>query len=224
MSTSPRRISTRAASSGPGRQYVDVVDRVSIAANLNDSALRFADLVHRASRAGRPNPTELDAEQTGFMVEASRKPGLRPDPRRPERHSQAAAALARVLVRRPVGQQRPAGAVAAERRRRRGAAWRRRARSSGARYWTFPPDFERPRGAAVRAARRPARRRPGRRRRPRQRPAYPLSSAGRPQAAPLRSTACRARRRLPCPCRGRACTTSPRSITRYWSASSSAKS
>ena len=71
-------------------QYVEVVDRVSIAANLNDSALRFANIVHRASRAGRPDPTELDAEQTGFLVEASQQPGLRPDQGQPERHSQAA--------------------------------------------------------------------------------------------------------------------------------------
>jgi esterase/lipase superfamily enzyme len=56
--------------------YVDIVDRVSIAANLNDSALRFANLVHRASRAGRPNPTELDDTQTGFLLDASRRMGF----------------------------------------------------------------------------------------------------------------------------------------------------
>ncbi len=56
--------------------YVDSVDRVTIAANLNDSALRFANLVHRASRAGRPNPTELDATQTDFLMEASRRLGF----------------------------------------------------------------------------------------------------------------------------------------------------
>jgi esterase/lipase superfamily enzyme len=56
--------------------YIDVVERVSIAANLNDSALRFASIVHRASRAGRPNPTELDAEQTNFMIEATRNFGF----------------------------------------------------------------------------------------------------------------------------------------------------
>jgi esterase/lipase superfamily enzyme len=38
-------------------QYVDLVDRVTNAANLNDSALRFAAFVHRASRIGRPDPT-----------------------------------------------------------------------------------------------------------------------------------------------------------------------
>jgi hypothetical protein len=54
-------------------QYVQAVDRVTVAANLNDSALRFANLVHRASRAGRPDPTELDEAQTGFLIEASNR-------------------------------------------------------------------------------------------------------------------------------------------------------
>ena len=53
--------------------YVDIIDRVSIAANLNDSVLRFAALVGRASRAGRPNLTELSDEQTRFLVEASQR-------------------------------------------------------------------------------------------------------------------------------------------------------
>ena len=56
--------------------YLDLVNRVTIAANLNDSALRIANLVHRASRAGRPDPTELDAEQTAFMIEASNQLGF----------------------------------------------------------------------------------------------------------------------------------------------------
>ena len=53
--------------------YIDLTDRVSIAANLNDSVLRFAAIVGRASRAGRPNLTELSAEQTAFLVDASQK-------------------------------------------------------------------------------------------------------------------------------------------------------
>lgn len=57
-------------------RYVRVVDRVTIAANLNDSALRFANIVHRASRAGRPDPTELDAAQTGFLIEATNRFGF----------------------------------------------------------------------------------------------------------------------------------------------------
>lgn len=53
--------------------YIDIIDRVSIAANLNDSVLRLAAIVGRASRAGRPNLTELNEEQTSFLIEASRK-------------------------------------------------------------------------------------------------------------------------------------------------------
>jgi esterase/lipase superfamily enzyme len=53
------------------RVYIGMVERVSIAANYNDSTLRFAAWLHGASRAGRPNPTELDAEQTRLLVEAS---------------------------------------------------------------------------------------------------------------------------------------------------------
>jgi esterase/lipase superfamily enzyme len=58
------------------RQYVDLVDRVTVAANLNDSALRFAAFVHRASRAGRPDATELDERQTTFLVDASERVGF----------------------------------------------------------------------------------------------------------------------------------------------------
>ena len=54
-------------------QYIDITDRVSVAANLNDSVLRFAALVGRASRAGRPNPGDLNAEQSDFLVEATRQ-------------------------------------------------------------------------------------------------------------------------------------------------------
>lgn len=56
--------------------YVKLVDRVSIAANLNDSALRFANIVHRASRAGRPDPSELDEAKTAFLVKASQELGF----------------------------------------------------------------------------------------------------------------------------------------------------
>ncbi len=53
--------------------YIDLADRVTIAANLNDSALRASALINRASRAGRPNPTELSPEQTAFLADASQK-------------------------------------------------------------------------------------------------------------------------------------------------------
>lgn len=53
--------------------YIDLTDRVSIAANVNDSVLRFAAIVGRASRAGRPNLTELSEEQSAFLIDASQK-------------------------------------------------------------------------------------------------------------------------------------------------------
>ena len=54
-------------------QYIDLTDRVSVAANLNDSVLRFAAIVGRASRAGRPNPGDLSAEQSDFLYDATRQ-------------------------------------------------------------------------------------------------------------------------------------------------------
>ncbi len=55
-------------------RYVDLVDRVSLAANLNDSALAWSARFNRTgSRAGRPNPSELSVEQTGFLVDATRR-------------------------------------------------------------------------------------------------------------------------------------------------------
>ncbi len=55
--------------------YIDIADRVSVSANLNDFALRFAEVIGRASRAGRPNLSELSPEQSQFLVDASRKFG-----------------------------------------------------------------------------------------------------------------------------------------------------
>jgi esterase/lipase superfamily enzyme len=122
-------------------QYIDLAERVSVAANLNDSVLRVAALVHRASRAGRPDPTELDAEQTEFLVEASQRldfdlikvdpddiPGLPPgshafwydDP-------WVSGDLLGLLLLRAEPQRR--GLVA-------------QTTARGARYWTFPADFD----------------------------------------------------------------------------------
>ena len=120
--------------------YVDVVDRVSIAANLNDSALRFATLVNRASRAGRPNPTELDEGQTSFMIEATRKMGfdlIKVDPndipKLPLRSHAfwyedpwVSSDLLGLFLLNADPQRRGLDAQDAAR---------------GARYWTFPPDF-----------------------------------------------------------------------------------
>jgi esterase/lipase superfamily enzyme len=121
-------------------RYIDVVDRVSIAANLNDSALRFASVVHRASRAGRPNPTELDARQSGFMIDASRNLGfdlIKVDPNDipnlPLRSHDfwyedpwVSGDLLGLLL---LNADPP----------RRGLD--EREAISGSRYWTFPPDF-----------------------------------------------------------------------------------
>lgn len=53
------------------KAYVDLADRVTLALNLNDSVLRFAAMVSRASRAGRPDVSELSAEQTRFLVDSA---------------------------------------------------------------------------------------------------------------------------------------------------------
>lgn len=122
-------------------QYVKVVDRVSIAANMNDSALRFANIVHRASRAGRPDPTELDAAQTGFLVDASQRMGfdiIRVNPydipKLPETSHDfwyedpwVSSDLLGLLLLNAGPQRR--GLAAQD-------------TPGGARYWTFPPDFD----------------------------------------------------------------------------------
>lgn len=121
--------------------YVDVVDRVSVAANLNDSALRFASLVHRASRAGRPNPTELDVAQTEFLLKASRELGfdlLKVDPNAIPQlpwNSHAfwyedpwvSSDLLGLMLLNAVPGHR--GLESAQ-------------TDAGALYWTFPPDFD----------------------------------------------------------------------------------
>ncbi|HMO47285.1 MAG TPA: alpha/beta hydrolase [Rubrivivax sp.] len=120
--------------------YVKIVDRVSIAANLNDSALRFANIVHRASRAGRPNPSELDAAQTGFLVKASQELGfdlirVNPNeiPKLPATSHDfwyedpwvSSDLLGLMLLNAPP--------------ERRGLAAQD---AAGVRYWSFPPDFD----------------------------------------------------------------------------------
>jgi esterase/lipase superfamily enzyme len=52
-------------------RYQDEVRRVTVAINLSDRALSFAQWVHRVSRAGRPNLTEIGPEETRWLVEAS---------------------------------------------------------------------------------------------------------------------------------------------------------
>ncbi|RZU02627.1 alpha/beta hydrolase [Rivibacter subsaxonicus] len=120
--------------------YVDITERVSIAANLNDSVLVFAQVANRASRAGRPNPTELSSEQSQFLVDASQRLGfdlIKVDPNDipnlPKRSHDfwfadpwvSSDVLAQFL-------QNAAPP---------GRGLEPRATDGGARYWTFPQDF-----------------------------------------------------------------------------------
>lgn len=122
-------------------QYVKVVDRVSIAANMNDSALRFANLVHRASRAGRPDPSELDAAQTGFLVEASRRLGfdlIRVDPYDIPKLPETSHAF---WYEDPWVSSDLLGLMLLNAEpQRRGLA--SQSTDGGVRYWSFPPDFD----------------------------------------------------------------------------------
>lgn len=52
--------------------YAPLAGRVTAAINMNDSALRLAQVVNRASRAGRPDLRELDAAQTETLLGAVR--------------------------------------------------------------------------------------------------------------------------------------------------------
>ena len=52
-------------------RYEDQVRRVTVAVNLSDRALSFAQWVHRVSRAGRPNLADIGPDETRWLVEAS---------------------------------------------------------------------------------------------------------------------------------------------------------
>ena len=58
------------------RGYAGKASRVTVAANLNDSALRLSQMINRASRAGRPDIAELTPEATSWLLDASRSSGL----------------------------------------------------------------------------------------------------------------------------------------------------
>jgi hypothetical protein len=97
--------------------------------------------VHRASRAGRPDPTELDAGQSAFLIEASQRLGfdlIKVDPNDipglpPRSHAfwyddpWVSGDLLGLLLLRADPQRR--GLVA-------------QTGARGARYWTFPADFD----------------------------------------------------------------------------------
>lgn len=54
--------------------YQDIVGRISLTVNMDDSALGFAGFIGGVSRAGRPDPDELSAEETLWLAEASKSP------------------------------------------------------------------------------------------------------------------------------------------------------
>lgn len=55
-------------------QYVDIVNNVTSAVNLDDDVLAIAQFHHGVSRAGRPDFQELDEEETQWLIEATRRP------------------------------------------------------------------------------------------------------------------------------------------------------
>ncbi len=56
--------------------YAPAADRVTTALNLGDSALRLAQAVNRASRAGRPDLRELSEEDSAWILGAAQEDGL----------------------------------------------------------------------------------------------------------------------------------------------------
>ncbi|MDJ0926251.1 MAG: alpha/beta hydrolase [Gammaproteobacteria bacterium] len=54
------------------QSYKDIVGRVSLTVNMDDSALGFSAFVAGVSRAGRPDTDELTAEESRWLIEASR--------------------------------------------------------------------------------------------------------------------------------------------------------
>jgi esterase/lipase superfamily enzyme len=53
------------------KAYHEMVDRVTMTVNLNDSVLKMSQFRNRSSRIGRPDADELDSEETKFLIEAS---------------------------------------------------------------------------------------------------------------------------------------------------------
>ncbi len=57
-------------------RYENKVRRVTVALNMGDRALSFAQWSHRISRAGRPNLIEIGPEETRWLADASKRDGL----------------------------------------------------------------------------------------------------------------------------------------------------
>jgi len=58
------------------RDYADRAERMTVAANMSDSALRLSAAINRASRAGRPDMEELSPEATDWLLRATDTYGL----------------------------------------------------------------------------------------------------------------------------------------------------
>jgi esterase/lipase superfamily enzyme len=56
--------------------YMDLPRSVTMALNTNDSVLAFAETHHGVSRAGRPNPDELTAEERSIVLRATKEGAL----------------------------------------------------------------------------------------------------------------------------------------------------
>jgi len=54
------------------RRYVGIADHITVAVNPVDTVLGLAARHHQQSRAGKPDPDELTAEETQWLIEASR--------------------------------------------------------------------------------------------------------------------------------------------------------
>ena len=120
--------------------YAGKAERVTVAVNLGDSALRLSRLVNRASRAGRPDMRELSQEQTDWLLAANSEYGvdvLRVRPENipglsPSSHTfwyddpwVSSDVLLTLLYDLPAGERGLAEGEA----------------SGGPHYWTFPPDY-----------------------------------------------------------------------------------
>jgi len=57
-------------------RYENHVRRVTVAVNMGDRALSFAQWIHRVSRAGRPNLADIGPEETRWLADASKRVGL----------------------------------------------------------------------------------------------------------------------------------------------------
>jgi esterase/lipase superfamily enzyme len=66
------------------RDYAKLAQRMTVAANLNDSALLLSRAINRASRAGRPDIGELTPDATRWLLDAAAEHGLEVLQVRPE--------------------------------------------------------------------------------------------------------------------------------------------